>query len=93
MTRVWEMGGIGLEHPPLTHPKTPISHITRTESGTVNDDHDSKCPKQVVITLTVLAEMTKACEGLSDETKTKILNLIDPQIPSPKSPRKDNNNE
>lgn len=87
------MGRAGFEHPALTTPKTPISDVTRTESGTVKDDNASKSPNDGAIMAKDLIRFTKACEGLSDETKTKILNLIDPQIPSPKSPRKDNNNE
>jgi hypothetical protein len=87
------MGRAGFEHPALTAPKTPISDVTRTESGTVKDDNASKSPNIGAITAKDLIRMVGLCQDLNEETKTKILNLIDPQIPSPKSPRKEHTNE
>jgi hypothetical protein len=87
------MGRAGFEHPALTTPKTPISDVTRTESGTVKDDHASKGPIVGAIKAKDLIRMVGLCQDLNEETKIKILNLIDPQIPSPKSPRKDSTNE
>jgi hypothetical protein len=84
------MGRAGFEHPALTTPKTPISDVTRTESGTVNDDHAIKSPNVGAIKAQDLIRMVELCQDLNEETKTKILDLIDSQIPSPKSPRKEN---
>jgi len=84
------MGRAGFEHPAFTIPKTPISDVTRTESGTVKDGNASKSPNGGAITAKDLIRMVELCQDLTEESKTKILNLIEPQIPSPKSPRKDN---
>ena len=87
------MGRAGFEHPALTSPKTPISDVTRTESGTVKDDYASKGPIDGAIKAKDLIRMAGLCQDLNEETKTKILNLINAQIPSPKSPRKEGNTD
>jgi hypothetical protein len=82
------MGRAGFEHPALTTPKTPISDVTRTESGTVNDDHASKGPIDGAIKAKDLIRMVGLCQDLNEQTKTKIQDLIESQIPSRKSPRR-----
>ena len=87
------MGRAGFEHPALTTSKTPLSDVTRTESGTVKDDNASKSPNSGAIKAKDLIRMVGLCQDLNDETKIKIQNFIEAQIPSPKSPRKNNTNE
>jgi hypothetical protein len=74
------MGRAGFEHPALTTPRTPISDVTRTESGTVKDDYASKGPNSGAITAQDLIRFTKACEGLSNETKAQIIGLVKSQF-------------
>jgi hypothetical protein len=62
------MGDTGLEHTPLTAPKSPISEKRQkngTESGTREPDSDPD-----------LAKIVAAWPDLPDDVKRKILHLV-----------------
>jgi hypothetical protein len=83
------MGRAGFEHPALTTPKTPISDVTRTDSGTVKDDYASKGPIDGAIKAKDLIRMVGLCQDLSEETKARIRDLIKAYVDSPNSPREE----